>query len=140
MDIVTHAMMGTAITGPWLIFAPEVSAGFVIGSVLPDIDALSRLFGKRAFLLWHQTFTHCAGVVMAVGAVPIGLGFVNLQFTWCGLGIALGMLLHIMLDYTNIFGVKCWLPFSSRRFCAEWSFFNDVPLITMTITALVFIG
>lgn len=29
---------------------PEAAAAFALGSVLPDLDALSRLLGKRTFM------------------------------------------------------------------------------------------
>ncbi len=44
MDIVTHAMMGTIAASPFLESHPEVATAFMFGSVLPDLDVLSRVF------------------------------------------------------------------------------------------------
>ena len=59
MDIVTHAMMGAITASTLAEDQPEAAAAFLLGSVLPDLDAPSRCFGKRALLrFWH--FFGCA--------------------------------------------------------------------------------
>ncbi len=58
MDIVTHGVMGVVIAAPFAVNHPEAAAAFMMGSVLPDADALSRVGGKRNFLKCHQTYTH----------------------------------------------------------------------------------
>lgn len=136
MDIVTHALVGAAVAVPCMPQQPELCAGFILGSVLPDMDAISRIFGKTQFLRWHQTYTHSLGAVFiillfAVTALPFSSTW------WCILlGVAFGMILHIALDYTNTLGVKCWLPFENRRHCREWIFFIDVPFIAMTVAPI----
>jgi membrane-bound metal-dependent hydrolase YbcI (DUF457 family) len=55
MDIVTHAVIGLVMAAPCLDNLP-LAVGLVIGSVMPDLDVLSRLFGKRAMILCHQGF------------------------------------------------------------------------------------
>ena len=58
MDIVTHTMMGAIAASTIAEDQPAAAAAFVLGSVLPDLDALSRCFGKRAFLRFHQSQSH----------------------------------------------------------------------------------
>ena len=48
---------------------PADGERFIFGSVLPDVDSLSRLFGKVAFLRWHQTCTHSIPVVISATAI-----------------------------------------------------------------------
>jgi membrane-bound metal-dependent hydrolase YbcI (DUF457 family) len=131
MDIVTHGMMGVVLASPWAATRPEAAAAFMFGSVLPDLDALSRVFGKRAFLRAHQTWSHAVPVVAALGAAVAALGL-----PWAGLGLALGMLFHGLLDATNTYGITLLAPFSRRRFCAEWVFFIDASVVLLTIPAL----
>lgn len=138
MDIVTHGMMGLVIAGPFLGTETAVSAGFVMGCVVPDLDALSRCFGKRAFLEWHQGWTHSLPVISSGGL----LGWLGLKLfapEWSGLavGIAGGAAFHSLLDLANTFGVRILAPFSMRRFCWEWLFFIDSVVITLTIAALI---
>jgi membrane-bound metal-dependent hydrolase YbcI (DUF457 family) len=132
MDIVTHGMMGVVAASPWVAERPEAAAAFIGGSVLPDLDALSRLFGKRVFLRAHQTYSHAIPVIAAVGAATAwatGLPGV-------GLGLALGMLFHGLLDATNTYGITLLAPFTRRRFCTEWVFFIDATVVVLTTAAL----
>ena len=123
MDIVTHALMGVAVAGPCLITAPAASAGFILGSVLPDLDAFSRIFGKKCFLTWHQTFTHSLGAMLTVAIAGFICLAIQSEIAYAFFGISGGMLFHSLLDYTNTFGVKLGFPFSQRRICLEWIFF-----------------
>ena len=40
-------MMGVVIAGPFAAEHPEGSIAFMMGSVVPDLDALSRIAGRR---------------------------------------------------------------------------------------------
>lgn len=139
MDAVTHTMMGAILASPWAPEHPEAAACFVLGSILPDADALSRTFGKRAFLRFHQTVTHSLAAVAAIGAASAALFLAMGHPQWLVLAPALsgGMLLHVLLDATNTYGITLWAPFSARRVCTEWVFFIDLPVIVASIAALV---
>jgi hypothetical protein len=56
---------------------------------------------------------------------------------WAAAGLALGMLFHCALDYTNTYGITLLAPFSRRRFCAEWVFFIDAVVIVASLAALL---
>ncbi len=140
MDIVTHAAMGAVIAYPMMPTHPLAAAGFMVGSVLPDLDALSRLFGKRAFLQWHQTFTHAIPLIVVgtlVGYFTAGL--CSSEWQEAALALGTGMLFHTLLDYTNTFGVTLFFPFSKRRICRNWVFFIDAFVILLTFCAAVLI-
>jgi len=134
MDVVTHGMMGVALAAPFAADHPEASAAFMLGSVLPDADVLSRLIGKRAFLRAHQTWTHglpvLAVVVVAAWGLGAALGMLAAPFA---AGLGLGILLHLLLDYTSTYGTALGMPFSRRRACREWVFFIDLPVIVVTL-------
>ncbi len=138
MDIVTHGVMGVVIAAPLAANHPEAAAAFILGSVLPDADALSRLGGKRAFLKCHQTYTHSLPIIAVVALVAYGifdlLGFPDYRIA---AGLALGMVFHSVLDYSNTYGITLLAPFSAKRFCREWVFFIDLPLIVVSLGALV---
>ena len=137
MDIVTHGMMGVVIAAPFAASYPEASIAFMLGSVAPDLDAVSRIAGRRNFLKCHQTYTHAlpviAGIAAVAGLVAVALGAPGLRIA---LGLALGMAFHSLLDYSNTYGITLLAPFSSRRFCREWIFFIDLPVIVVTMAAL----
>ena len=130
MDIVTHGMMGVVVASPFMAEHPVPAALFMLGSVAPDLDAFSRVLGKRAFLRIHQTYSHALPVIAAIGLVgAAGFGPAG------GAALALGMLFHSVLDVTNTYGIRLFAPFSPRRYCTEWVFFVDSVVIAATIPA-----
>ncbi len=137
MDIVTHGMMGVVIAAPFMADYPEASIAFMMGSAAPDLDAMSRIAGRRSFLKFHQTYSHAFPVIAAIAAaayvVSAALGFPGHHVA---LGLALGMCFHSVLDFSNTYGITLLAPFSDKRFCREWVFFIDLPVIAVTVAAL----
>jgi membrane-bound metal-dependent hydrolase YbcI (DUF457 family) len=139
MDIVTHACIGLIAAIPVLDTHPELALGLVAGSVLPDLDALSRIFGKRAFLRSHQTWSHALPVHAVVSTLAgllthacCGDGFL------LGAGLFVGLAIHALLDFSNTLGVTLLAPFRRKRLCLEWVFFIDAFVLLLTFTATVF--
>lgn len=139
MDIATHAGIGLIAAAPVLNSHPELALGLVAGSVLPDLDALSRIFGKRAFLFAHQTWSHALPVQAVISALAAcsmsAWGFDGWLF---GGGLFAALAFHALLDFSNTLGVTLFAPFSRKRFCLEWVFFIDafVLLLTFAVAAL----
>lgn len=140
MDIVTHAAMGVVLAVPFLDSHPAAAACFVFGAVLPDLDALSRVLGKRAFLCWHQTYTHSLPLiaVVALAAWPV-LRAAGVSDPWAAPALGIGMTLHALLDVTNTYGITLLAPFSKRRFSLEWVFFIDAFVLVATAVALTLV-
>jgi membrane-bound metal-dependent hydrolase YbcI (DUF457 family) len=136
VDILTHAGIGLIAASPFLADRPELALGIAAGSVLPDLDALSRLVNRRAFLQAHQTSTHALPVQAAVAVLAGGLAtYVGWNGVEIGGGLLAGLVGHSLLDLTNTFGVALFVPFSWRRFCLEWVFFIDATVLaTMGLT------
>jgi len=140
MDIVTHAAMGTIVASPFFGEYPLPAAGLMLGSALPDLDALSRLFGKRAFLTWHQTYTHSVPLIALGSAIGwFAVRSLGPEFQQAVLALGIGMAMHAFLDLTNTYGVKFFFPFSKRRFCLEWVFFVDASVIAVTVLTIVWL-
>ena len=138
MDIVTHAMTGTIIASPFFSTAPVTAGCFVLGSVLPDVDSLGRLFGKRAFLRCHQTYTHSLPVILGLTVLLWPLpAWLKINEPWAPATLGAGMLLHALLDTTNTYGVALLRPFGRKRWCTEWVFFIDSITIAVSIGFLL---
>ena len=136
MDVVTHAMVGLVLASPVAPSHPEAAAAFMFGSVLPDLDATSRLFGKRAFLRAHQTYTHSTPVIVAVSlAAGAALVAADVYAPYAPLALALAMLLHSYMDATNTYGITVLAPFSHRRSSLAWVFFIDAFVLAVSIPA-----
>jgi membrane-bound metal-dependent hydrolase YbcI (DUF457 family) len=138
MDIITHAGIGLIAAVPVLNSRPELALGLVAGSVLPDLDALCRVFGKRAFLRSHQTWSHAIPVQ---GALSMLAGFLasacGADGLLLGAGLFVGLVIHTLLDFSNTLGVTLLAPFSRKRFCLEWVFFIDAFALTLTFIMAV---
>ncbi len=138
MDIVTHAGIGLIAATPVLDSHPELALGLVAGSVLPDLDALSRILGKRAYLRSHQTWSHALPVHAVISALAgILVQACGGNGLLLGLGLFVGFAIHVLLDFSNTLGVKLLAPFSRKRLCLEWVFFIDafVLLLTFAVAA-----
>ncbi len=139
MDIATHAGIGLIAAAPVLNSQPELALGLVAGSVLPDLDAISRVFGKRAFVCAHQTWSHALTVQAATSALTGGImcaaGLNGWQF---GGGLFAALAFHTLLDLSNTLGVTLLAPFTKKRFCLEWVFFIDAFVLLLTTVATVF--
>lgn len=141
MDIVTHGMMGVIAASPFLADRPVPAALFMIGSVLPDLDAFSRIFGKRAFLVSHQTYSHAIPVILGFAALAgAGLRMAGLDPLAGGTALALGMVFHSLLDVTNTYGIMLLAPFCRRRYCTEWVFFIDSVVVAATLPVAGWVG
>ncbi|MHC4957790.1 MAG: metal-dependent hydrolase [Planctomycetota bacterium] len=131
MDVVTHGMSGFVLAAPLLPTQPAAAGTFMLAAVAPDLDALSRLFGKRAFLAAHQTWSHALPVIWGLA---LALLLAGAPSSVC-LALAAGMTLHVLLDWTNTYGITLWAPFSRRRFSADAVFFIDASVVALSVVA-----
>ena len=67
MDIATHAMTGVILSAPWMTSHPLAASCFMLGSVAPDLDCLTRVFGASRFLKIHQSLSHSLPSLLALG-------------------------------------------------------------------------
>ena len=113
-----HGMVGTAVRR-WTPNQTWLPLGIVVGSLLPDLDNLAVAFAtltQRPTDGLHRTFTHS---LFTVAALIVGFYIVELltgRTKWrnLGLGLGIGVLLHILLDRLIWFnGVAILWPLSS---------------------------
>lgn len=81
------------------------SAGFVLGSLVPDIDKSGSLLGKYIPVLpkflKHRTVTHTLWVPIILWALSPAM--------------AIGCILHLILDACNPEGIPLIWPFMTKR-------------------------
>lgn len=140
MDVVTHAIIGGIVASPFIESAPLAASAFILGSVLPDLDSFSRVFGKQSFMRWHQTWTHSLFILTmfsVTGTAVVYAFFKDEPFPDCiwPMALGLGMVVHVLMDLTNTYGVALLLPFSKRRFSLEWIFFIDAGVLFVSALA-----
>ncbi len=111
-----HAMVGMAVRKwapekkSWLIF------GLVLGNLFPDMDNLAVAIATLARLPTdglHRTFTHSVFTVLLAYLIFLSVGTITRQQKWTnfGVGFAVGIALHILLDFVLWFnGVSVLWP------------------------------
>ena len=80
----------------------------------PDIDAVTWFGGTTTYLEFHRGFTHTLLFMPVLALLPMVL--VRAKFTWrTWVASMLGVLSHLLLDWTNSFGIPLLMPFSMHR-------------------------
>jgi inner membrane protein len=141
MENIAHTFFGLALAKAGLERStPMATAALVISSNLPDIDVLTRVVGDQfSGLEHHRGITHSL-----IGLVPLSallaLSMIGADRLWrlrrdpfarpaspsrLFLLAYLGGLGHILLDFTNSYGVRPLLPFSDRWFYGDLIFIVD---------------
>ncbi len=145
VDIVHHSVIGLggALVAQQL-GQTDIAAGFLIGSVIPDIDAAFMMLGKSKYLTMHQSITHSIFVLpfIALGAGGLLAATLGASWLFVAIGCLLGSLLHVGFDALNSFGVRALWPLH-RRFALDAFFFIDIYVFCASVAvtfALVEVG
>jgi len=147
MDNLTHTLTAVALSQAGLNRKTRFATlTLVIGVNLPDIDFISILGGTATCLKYHRGITHsilgAAVLATLLGAVvylrgrkaPPKKGAPPLDLRWlmATSWIALGS--HILMDFTNSYGIRPFLPFSGRWYAWDIMFIID-PLLLVLLAA-----
>lgn len=119
MDPLTHTatglFLGRAGLNRW---TPRATAIVLLAANAPDIDIVTLAGGQLSYLHWHRHITH--SLIGAPFMALLAVGVVRLvsrkPLRWAGaIGAALiAVASHLLLDWTNSYGVRLLLPFSGR--------------------------
>ncbi len=118
MDNLTHTLVGLMLSRAGLNrFHLRASAILIVATNIPDIDAVSLAGGAGNYFHYHRGITHALAFAPLMALLP--LLAVRIAFrqpiAWLsGYVLALlGVVSHLMLDFTNLYGIRLYLPFSS---------------------------
>ena len=113
-----HSMVGMAVR-KWTPTRKWLMLGIVLGNLFPDADnlavAVATIMGRSTEGL-HRTFTHSLFFVAAIVIVFYGVAWASKRPKWgnLGLGLGIGVLMHILLDLLVWFnGVEILWPLPS---------------------------
>ncbi len=118
---------------------PRGTAILVLAANAPDFDAVCWFFGSANYIHWHRNITHSliAIPVMALLSVAIvrWLGRRKVRWLPALLVASIAVASHVVLDLTNVYGVRLLLPFSGR-----WFHWDLTQVIDLFIWALLLLG
>jgi len=130
MDNLTHSLTGLALARTGLDrFSPNATLLLLISANLPDIDIVALSQGQLRYLEIHRGYTHSLLFLplMAFASLLIVAAICRRKLPWfrawllCTIGIAS----HLLLDWTNSYGIRLLLPFSSRWFHLDLNSLTD---------------
>jgi inner membrane protein len=149
MDNVTHTLTALALANAGLNRKTRFSTvALVIGSNLPDIDILWSSGGGATYLKYHRGFTHSIlGGTLLAAALSVGMYYLGkrspskkgsppLDFRWTVLVCWIALMGHVIMDFTNAYGIRPFLPFSSRWYALDIMFIFDPLLLAVLVAGL----
>ncbi len=126
MDNLTHTAVGLMLSRAGLNrLTPQASAILMVAANAPDIDVVSAVGGPVSYIHYHRHLTHSLVMmpVMAILSVLVVRAISRKPVRWGGAFAAAlaGLASHLLLDYTNGYGIRLLLPFSSTYYRLEWT-------------------
>ncbi len=140
MDNLTHSLVGLFLARAGLKHVtPRGTAIMVLAANAPDFDVVCWFGGNASYIHWHRNITHSLIAIpfMALLAVAIVRWAGRKEIRWLAafLIAMVAVASHLILDLTNIYGVRLLLPFSGR-----WVHWDMTPVIDVTIWAVLLLG
>jgi inner membrane protein len=148
MDPLTHTLTAVAISQAGLNRKTRFATlGLVIGANLPDVDWLTRLASSATALKYHRGITHSLlGTTILAAALAGAIFYFDrkatpkkhappLNLRWLLITCWIATLSHLLLDFTNSYGVRPFLPFSGR-----WYAWDIMYIIDPLLWALLIFG
>src|SRR5262245_55109762 len=117
MDNLTHSLTGLMLSRALIERGnPRTALMMVLAANAPDIDVVTW-FDTLTYLDYHRGITHGLAMVPLIALLP-----------WAGVkwlaksplgwreyfGACLAVLSHLLMDYTNVYGIRMLMPFSAR--------------------------
>lgn len=144
MDNLTHSLVGLFLArAGFRHVSPRATAIAIVAANIPDIDCIVLLGGTLPYLRYHRHLTHSLVAIpfMAVVAVllvalyPRKPGEPPIRWLPAFAAAIVGVLSHILLDLTNVYGIRLLLPWSGG-----WTHWDLVPVVDFLIWAILLLG
>ncbi|MEP6534425.1 MAG: metal-dependent hydrolase [Bryobacteraceae bacterium] len=118
MDNLTHTLVGLMMSRAGLNrFHVRASAILILAANVPDIDAVSVVGGAGTYFHYHRGITHAIAFAPVMALLPVlAVRIISRKpLAWLsGYLLALaGVASHLLLDFTNMYGIRLYLPFSN---------------------------
>jgi inner membrane protein len=140
LDNLTHSLVGLFLARAGFKHAtPRGAAVMMLAANAPDFDAVSWFFGGATYLHYHRNITHALIAMPAMALLSVALvrliGWKPVRWMpafWIAL---VAVASHLILDLTNVYGVRLLLPFSGR-----WFHWDLTSVIDLAIWAMLLLG
>jgi inner membrane protein len=142
MDNLTHSLTGYVLARAGLDrFSPGGAVLLVLAANAPDLDILFVTGGGLRYFEAHRGYSHSLLFlpVMALLSAFVAAAILRKRLPWfkawgiCSLGVAS----HLLIDWTNNYGIRLGLPFSSRWFHADLNSLYDVWILAALLVGVI---
>jgi inner membrane protein len=133
----THTFVGLAIARSGMDrWVPRAALTAVIAANLPDIDIVTALSGTPTYLQYHRGITHSFVGVPVLALILSAAMYVFSKNFWRTYLVALvAMFTHPVLDYSNTYGLRPFLPWDGT-----WYYGDFLPIIDPYLDTVLLIG
>lgn len=119
MDNLTHTLTGLALSRAGLNrWYARPALVLMIAANIPDIDVTWSYRGTLTYVEHHRAITHSIPMLPVMALLPVLIACAVGRTTkgWrAAYGLAvIGVTSHLLLDWTNAYGIRLFLPFSQR--------------------------
>jgi len=144
LDNLTHTLTAIALSHAGLHRKTRFATlTLIVAANLPDIDIISRFWGSATYLKHHRGITHSilgvSVLALLAGCVVYFLGRKAKpksgpppNLVWLLILAWIGTASHLLMDFTNSYGVRPFLPFSARWYAWDIMFIFD-PLLLLLL-------
>jgi inner membrane protein len=143
VDNLTHTLTAVALSHTGLYRKTRFATlTLIVAANLPDLDIISRFWGSASYLKHHRGITHSiagisllafllAGTIYYFGRKAKPKAGAPLNPRWLLILAWIGAASHLLLDFTNSYGVRPFLPFSGRWYAWDIMYIFDPLLLVL---------
>ncbi|MBV9745699.1 MAG: metal-dependent hydrolase [Acidobacteriia bacterium] len=140
MDPLTHTATGILLSRAGLKrWTPLALPILILAANAPDIDIVAAAGGSLNYLHYHRHLTHSliAAPVLAIGIAGLVRLLARKPVRWAGAFWAalVAVVSHLLLDWTNAYGIRLLLPFSD-----SWLRLDLTPVVDVWIWSALFVA
>jgi inner membrane protein len=142
MDNITHTLAGLMLSRAGLSRGEQgASVAIMLAANAPDMDTFNFFNDNLAYLQVHRGYTHALVFAPLVALVPLLLvkAITRTRFTLVTamtyIGCLAAALSHLLLDWTNVYGVRLMLPFN-----AKWYRLDSTDIIDPVILGILLLA
>jgi inner membrane protein len=140
MDNLTHSLTGVLLARAGLDrLSPRATWIAVLAANIPDADVISILGGPDVYFMHHRWVTHALLFTPLVAIVPVLVvaAIFRRRLPWfrAWLVSLAAIASHLLLDFTNPYGIRLFLPFSDA-----WPALDFTHVIDIWIWAILLTG
>ncbi|HMF77596.1 MAG TPA: metal-dependent hydrolase [Bryobacteraceae bacterium] len=142
MDNVTHSLTAIALARAGLDrFTPRATLLLLLSANIPDADIITLVRGPLSYFESHRGYTHSFVFLpfLALVCVLLVAAVYRQKLPWAKAWLicCAGLSSHLLLDWTNTYGVRPFLPFSSRWFYLDLNSLYDWTILFVLAAGLI---